>query len=59
MTEQLRNKYSLLKSRSVIIATIVITDLLTLSILIEISEQVNWIDGFYIIIGWISYKINT
>ena len=40
-TEHIRNKYSLLKSRSVSIAVIVIGNLLILSILISITAQVN------------------
>ena len=47
-TEHIRNKCSLLKSRSVIIATIVIANLLTLSILIHITAQNIWKGGFFL-----------
>ena len=41
-TEHIMNKYSLLKLRSVIIAVILIANLLTLSILVFKTAQVNW-----------------
>ena len=40
-TEHIRNKYSFLKSRSIILAVVDITNLLPLYILIYITEQVN------------------
>ena len=45
-TEQIRNNYSLLKSRSVLIAVIVIANLLTLSLSIQITAQFNRKCGF-------------
>ena len=50
-TERIRNKYSVLKSRSLIIAVIDIANLLTLSILVYLSAQVNLKSWIYIIIN--------